>query len=155
MLLLVKKHLFPWTFVNFLAALVVGFEKNEAEAVQAILRGHTMKANERNLWPQFHLELLDALKLHLTLLSVVTEVSLFFSLIEDHIADTLIVTDKNADSVWLVILAKLPRLRLLIRLRIVTDHFKFQIFAKRVPQGCLQGYQVVVPILILNRSDRP
>ena len=155
MLLLVKKHLFPWTFVNFLAALVVGFEKNEAEAVQAILRGHTMKANERNLWPQFHLELLDALKLHLTLLSVVTEVSLFFSLIEDHIADTLIVTDKNADSVWLVILAKLPRLRLLIRFRIVTDHFKFQIFAKRVPQGCLQGYQVVVPILILNRSDRP
>ena len=155
MLLLVKKHLFPWTFVNLLAALVVGFEKNEAEAVQAILRGHTMKANERNLWPQFHLELLDALKLYLTLLSVVTEVSLFFSLIEDHIADTLIVTDKNADSVWLVILAKLPRLRLLIRLRIVTDHFKFQIFAKRVPQGCLQGYQVVVPILILDRSDRP
>ena len=104
------------TWVNFLAALDGGIEKDEAEAVQAVLRGHAMEANERNLWPQFHLELLDAVKLRLALLSVVTEVNLFFPLIKDHIADTLIPTRKNADSVWLVILAKLPRLRLLKRL---------------------------------------
>ena len=122
------------TWVNLLAALVGGIEKDEAEAVQAVLRGHAMEANERNLWPQFHLELLDAIKLRLTLLSVVTEVNLFFPLVKDHIADTLIPTRKNADSVWLVILAKLPRLRLLKRLRIIADHFQLQPFAKRVPQ---------------------
>ena len=76
--------------VDFLAALVDGIEKDETEAVQAILRSHTMEANERSIWIKSDLELLDAHELWLTLLGVFTEVSLFFSLIKDHIADTVI-----------------------------------------------------------------
>ena len=100
--------------VDFLAALVDGIEKDETEAVQAILRSHTMEANERSIWIKSDLEFLDAHELWLTLLGVFTEVSLFFSLIKDHIADTVIIARQNADSVRLVVLAELPHLLILI-----------------------------------------
>ena len=142
------------SWVGLLAALVGGIEKDEAEAIQTILRGHTMEADERSLWRQSNLELFNAHKLWLTLLSVVTQVHFLFSLIEDHIADTLLVTRKNADSVWLVMFAKLPRLRSLKRLRIIANHCQLQRAVLLTPQADLQGYQVVVPILILESSDR-
>ena len=80
-----------------------------------------METNERRLRSQPDLDLFDTFQIWLTLLSVPAEVRLLSPLVEDHVANALLkFARENANSIWLAICAKLPRL--FTRHIIVTNH---------------------------------
>lgn len=110
-----------------------------------------MEAYQRHLWRQPDHIFFDTFELNLTLLSVLAETGLFFSLVEDHVADTLILRGQNTNPVRLVVEREFPLL-LIIVVNVIADRRQGQVAVILAPQAELQGHQVVVPPLVLKRG---
>jgi len=82
-------------------------EKNEAQAVQALRRRHSMETNKGCLGRQPDHVLFHTLELYLTLLSVAAQARPLLTLVEDDVADALQLVSQDTDSIWLVALTKL------------------------------------------------